>query len=227
MSDELNLGPPPEQPPQLGQKCLSWSLPEEIKEPVIGDLEEAFYDKLSANGTSNAKAWYLRQAILTTLTYLRRTQTGVIMFIFSVVFFLAIVLMAMILGGDFSMYINIPSLLIVVPPSLFFAFAATSKQSVRNGLRVMFDDKLELSKQELLSAKRMYSTLGNTAMWTGFIGVIIGAIAIASNIQTDIFHKVIGPALAVCLLTLFYATVLKIPCYLAEQKIQFKIDNLS
>lgn len=224
MSAEINY-PHRNSPPWLAQKCLHWSLPEGLKEAVLGDLEEEFHEKLANRGHTNAKIWYLRQALLTTLTYLKRTQRGMLMFVISLLVFLGMTVMAFVLSGELSMFINIPSLLLVVPPALFFAFAATSKQAFSQGLKLLFDDGMDLSKAELLSAKRMFVTLGNVAMWCGFFGVIIGSIAMASSIEPEIFTKVIGPATAVCLLTLLYGMLIKIPCYLAEQKILHILDN--
>jgi hypothetical protein len=51
-------------------------------------------------------------------------------------------------------------------------------------------------------------------MLIGWLGFIIGLIAIASNVQSEVFNDVIGPASAVSLLPLLYAFLLKIPCKL-------------
>lgn len=148
------------------------------------------------------------------------------MFVISLLVFVAMTLMAFLLSGDLYMFYNFPSLLIVLPPALLFALAATSKKAFRQGFQLMFDDQVELSRAELLSAKRMFITFGNVALLCGGFGVVIGAIAIASNMEPEAFAKVIGPALSVCLLTLLYALIIKIPCYLAEQKILHKLENL-
>lgn len=66
-----------------------------------------------------------------------------------------------------------------------------------------------------------------TVVIMGIIGVIIGALAMSSNIEPGEFSHVFGPAFAVCLLPLFYAVLVKALCYAAESKIQFKIINFT
>ena len=78
----------------------------------------------------------------------------------------------------------------------------------------------------MLLSKRSYLILGNTAMLLGGLGVLIGFIAIATNIEPEMFKKVIGQALAVSFTTLLYGFLVKIPCYLIEQKIQTRIEQL-
>lgn len=68
---------------------------------------------------------------------------------------------------------------------------------------------------------------GNLNMLMGWIGVIIGAIAIGSAVNGENISQLFAPAFAVCALTLFYALLLKALCYAAEAKIQFKIINLA
>lgn len=53
----------------------------------------------------------------------------------------------------------------------------------------------------------------------GFIGVVINAVAMASNIEPETFSGVFGSAFAVCMLTIFYALLIKALCYAAEAKI--------
>jgi hypothetical protein len=123
--------------------------------------------------------------------------------------------------------LNVPSLLIVIPPAVFLTLACSSKKSVQNAFIVMLSERLDFEKIELVTAKQVFNTFGNMNMLMGWIGVIIGAIAMASNIETEVFSQVFGPAFAVCLLTLFYALLIKTLCYGAEAKIQFKIINLA
>jgi hypothetical protein len=115
----------------------------------------------------------------------------------------------------------------VVPPALILTFASSSKQSSSNAFRVLFSENLNLSREELIAAKQLYTTFGNMNMLMACIGVVIGAIAIASNIEAKVFSQVFGPAFAVCVLPLLYALLIKTLCYGAEAKIQFKIINMA
>lgn len=223
MSQELNISPNPA-PPWIAQRCLIWALPKKLQEIVLGDLEEEFQQKYLEEGNSTAQFWYIRQAFLTSLTYMQQTQRGMLMFAISMILFVGMVGMAFLLSGELSMFFNIPSLLVVLPPAVFFAFAATSKQAIQDGMKLMLDDQFVPNKTQLLSSKRAFITLGNTAMLTGWLGFFIGLIAISSNMEPEVFKDAIGPAMAVCLLTVLYAYILKIPCYLIEQKIQHQLE---
>lgn len=146
------------------------------------------------------------------------------MVLFSLGVFLIVVLMTFLLGGEMSMYFNIPSLLIVVPPALIFARAATSKASFSQAFAYALDTNQTISVRELKQAGKVFSVMGNTAMWMGWFGVISGAVAMASHIKSEDFAEVIGPATAVCLLTLLYGVIIKVLCYLFQQKLCFAAE---
>lgn len=226
MSQKLNLSVH-RLPPKMAQSYLSWCLPEAIKTALLGDLEEEFQHQCLIKGSLFAHIWYMRQAFLTSLNFLNQTQRGMLMFAVSIILFISVVVMAFFMSGEFSMFVNVPSLIVVVPTAIFFSVAATSKQAMINGMKIMMDDQLTLTKPELLSSKLGYKTLGTSAILSGWLGVIIGLVAIASSIKPEIFKDAIGPASAVCLLTILYAYLLKIPCYLVEQKIQNKLEQLN
>ncbi|GLR70428.1 hypothetical protein [Agaribacter marinus] len=206
-------------PPKLIEKFLHWSLPPELKDPVLGDLAEE-YLQLVAIQPLKANYWYTRQAMCTSLQFLTKTKRGLIMFLLGILVFIGISLLAMILGGEISMYSNVPSFLMVIPPALIITIAATSKESRKNAFALLINEDLSLVKIELRAAKHVFLTFGNLSLLMGWIGVLIGAIAMASNID-DLSY--FGPAFAVCILTIFYGFFIKGLCYAAESKIQFKI----
>lgn len=213
-------------PPKFMEKFLHWSLPAELKEPVLGDLTEE-YMQLSISQPFKANYWYTRQAIQTGLQFLTQTKRGLIMFLIGIIVLVSMTLMAMIMSGELMMFVNVPSFLIVIPPALIITFASSEKKSRSNAFKLLFSEDLLLSKADLNSAKHIFTTFGNMTMLMGWIGVIIGAIAMASNIKSEVFSDVFGPAFAVCVLTLLYALLIKALCYAAEAKIQFKIINLA
>lgn len=137
---------------------------------------------------------------------------------FLIAFFVmsSVVIMAMWLGGELSQFFNIPSLIIVLPPALLFARASVNATVFKQAFRCLIDSKLKQSLSTTQPHAKMFNVMGNTAMLMGWFGVVAGAIAMASNIEPEIFKDVIGPATAVCLLTLLYALVIKAACYVAE-----------
>jgi hypothetical protein len=213
-------------PPRLIEKFLHWTLPNELKIPILGDLAEE-YVCLSEQTPLKANYWYTRQALCTSLQFLTKTKRGLIMFLLGIIIFVGMTLMAMLQSGEIMMFVNVPSCLIVVAPALILTFASSSKQSRSHAFRVLFSEDLDLSREELNAAKQLFTTFGNMNMLMASIGVVIGAIAIASNIEAKVFSQVFGPAFAVCVLPLLYALLIKTLSYAAEAKIQFKIINLA
>lgn len=209
-------------PPKLAEQLLHWSLPEELKEPILGDLEEEFSQKLNSNA-GRAMSWYRRQAIKSAWQFIRKTQRGIIMFLVSILVFVLVAVMGMEFGIDSSAYFDIPSVLLVVMPSLFFALAATNWSSVKLGFSLVLNDQKESDEASMQQAKLAYKVMGNIAMLSGAFATVMGIIAIAGNTEPETFLSVIGSATAVCLLTLYYGFALKMVAYVIEQKVEFKM----
>jgi flagellar motor component MotA len=208
------------------EKFLHWTLPTDLKDPILGDLAEE-YSYLVEQAPLKANYWYTRQAMSTGLQFLTKTKRGLIMFLLGMIVFVSMIAMAMILSGEIMMFVDIPSFLIVVPPAFMLTLASSSKLSRSHAVKILFSESVNLNKAELNSAKQVFTTFGNLNMLMGCIGVIIGAISMASNIEPETLSKVFGSAFAICVLTLFYALLIKALCYAAEVKIQFKIINLA
>jgi len=213
-------------PPRIIEKFLNWTLPNELKDPILGDLAEE-YVSLAKRTPLKANYWYTRQALRSGLQFLTKTKRGLIMFLLGMIVFVCATAMAMMLSGEIMMFVNVPSFLIVFPPALMLTLASTSKQSRSHGFKLLFSESEDLNLIELNAAKQVFTTFGNLNLLMGWIGVAIGAIAMASNIDSDSFSQVFGPAFSVCMLTLFYALLIKALCYAAAAKIQFKIINMA
>jgi hypothetical protein len=172
-----------------------------------------------------ASYWYTRQALFTNLQFSTKIKRRLIIFLLGIIVFISMTSMAMVMSGEIMMFVNVLSFLIVVPPALILTFASSLKQSRNNAFRVLFSEDLNLNQEELNAAKQLFTTFANMNMLMGCIGVIIGAVAIASNIEAKAFSQIFGPAFAVCVLILLDALLIKALCYAAEAKIQFKIIN--
>jgi len=213
------------QTPTFYQKLLVWALPNNLKEPILGDLDEEF-QLLASQNLSYAKQWYVRQALTTSWRFLWRAQRGVIMFLLSLIVFVAISLMGMVFGIEISAYIDVPSLMLTVIPSVFFAMAVTSPKHLTSGIGMLFNDDAEAEPSDIKASQLSFKVLGNTALLMGVFSSIMAAVAMSSNIAPDDFAQVIGPALSVALLTLFYGVGLKVVSYVAEQKLQYRLSQL-
>ncbi len=205
-------------PPRLTERLLSWSLPEELKDPVLGDLEEEFLQRLTDN-PAKAVSWYQRQAIRSAWQFIRKTKRGLIMFVLSLLIFIGFTVMAMVLAGSFTMFVDVPSALIVFPGALAFTIAATSWQDFKTAFRHLFTEGDTETTLELKVSERIFNILGNVSLWLGGAMTVIGWVAIGSNLDDVSFF---GVAFAVSILTFLYALLVKIVCYVSEQKLRFK-----
>jgi len=213
-----------EQPPKIPSQFLSWTLPENIKEPVLGDLSEEYLQRLSKNTRSTANYWYWRQAIKSGSQFMLKTQRGFIMFIFSMLLFFGFTLMAMLLGGGIVMYIDMQSILIVLPSALAFTFASTSIHDVKKAISVLLSNDIHQDEQVYRLSKRIFSILGNSGLVLGVFMTLIGWVAMGTNLDN---LNAFGPAFAISILTIVYGLALKMVCYVAEQKLQTLFESSS
>jgi putative ABC transport system permease protein len=62
-------------PPQAAVRLLSRLLPAELREPFLGDLEEAYREVAAVRGTRAARWWYWHEALRAPLTFSTRDHT--------------------------------------------------------------------------------------------------------------------------------------------------------
>ena len=141
------------------------------------------------------------------------------MFILGILVFLGCTGLLMFMSGNFGWYIDIPSLLLVLPPALVLTMGVTSKAAMKRAFRTIVDDELQATRDELVESQHVFNTFGNCALWLGGIGLIIGFIAIGGSLNAEDFAKVIGPAMAIAMTTILYALFIKTLCYVAAQKV--------
>lgn len=213
-------------PPKLPTRFLSWCLPNSLKETVLGDLAEEFNAlRTKQSSQTQANYWYCRQCLRSGLQFLWSYRRGLLMFIFSFIAFIALTLWGMWLGGEISMFWNFPSFLLVIPPAILFAIGATSTDELKFALSLLIDDDKTPTAHQAKIASRLFCVMGNSALLLGVLMTLLGWVAMASNIEPESFENVFGLAFAVSVLTSMYAIGFKILCYVADQKIQFKLDK--
>lgn len=212
--------------PRVAEKWLTWSMPRSLHEPVLGDLWETYQLYAKQYGPFKARLWYIKQTLKSSLRFILRYKRGMMMFLLSLAVFVGVTFMAMLLGGELSMFVNWPSAVIVLPVSVAFAIATTSIEDFKRAFSIAISDGHEWTEKQYRSAEHVFDMIGNSAVMMGWFGVLLGAIAMASHITKDSFADVFGPATAVCLLTIFYGYAIKIVCFTATQRIKhFSIVN--
>ena len=201
----------------MASQFLSWTLPENLIEPILGDLSEEYSQRISNNQLLSANYWYWRQAMKSGMQFMLKTQRGFMMFIFSVLLFLGFTYAAMLLAGGAIMYVDLASILLIFPPAIAFTYASTSVHEVKRAFVLLLGNDASQNVQVYKSSKRVFLVLGNSGVLLGIFMTLIGWVAMGSRMD-DLTH--FGPAFAVSVLTLIYGIALKMLCYVAEQKIQ-------
>ncbi|GEM_PF-3215536 len=204
--------------PSSANAILRWSLPESLQEPLIGDCEEGFYNK-RAQSKQKALFWLYKQIISILWNFGLTTQRGSIMFFMSMCGVIAIMLMALVLGGDYGMYVNIPSVIIVLIPSILAGAVYAEKGTFLSHFSLLINNNALKTLQQRQRYAKMFEIIGQTAMIMAWFGVVAGLVAISGNTTKDTFADVILPAFSVCILTLLYGLMLKALCHFAKIRI--------
>lgn len=203
-------------PPKLATHMLMRFLPDELKEPVLGDLEEAFAKKAHSKSLIERRCWYWHQAFSTSFYYITQMQKVFIMLLISVLFFGLMTYLAMWLSGDVHAFFDLPSLIITLPPALLFTLGATSAGSVHRAFSVLFSGHADRAI-DVKTSVRVFDILGNVSLWIGGVMTVLGWVAIGAQLD-DI--TLLGEAFAVSVLTVLYAMIIKIMCYVASERVK-------
>ncbi len=141
-------------------------------------------------------------------------------YIIGVFIFTSLLIMKM--GSFAPVFIHVPSALIIIPAFLF-ALAATSGRSFHLSWMLAFGMRSSSDASNLRQACEYVAVLGNCALWLGGVGVLIGGVLIAIHIQEP---TQIGPALAIGVLSLLYALILKVLCITAEARLRHRMGSI-
>jgi len=151
-------------------------------------------------------------------------QSGAYMMWFSIFFSIAIISIAAIfdfenLAFDLPIglnFLDIPSLLFVISTSIFFGIAATSWRSYWRCWTYTFGSAKRVSIHDARSVARCMNVMGNSAWKMGIIGTLIGGALLLKNLEKI---NNVNEALTIAFLTLVYGLIIKLFCYVAEQRV--------
>ena len=51
------------EPPRLARRLVEWALPQDLRESIVGDLDELFQARHREHGAARANVWYVRESI--------------------------------------------------------------------------------------------------------------------------------------------------------------------
>lgn len=213
-------------PPALAETLLSFFLPNDFKEPILGDLEEEFAEKMrNSEGTVGAIKWYWRQAFRSACLFLWQQRGTVMAYLISVVFFLGMLGLAAI-TADFGIWLISPPVLIAtIPASILLGIGATSARSAKLALRLSFGDTVECQPQDAAMARRFLNVAGNQFLLVSGVVFLLGfCLLLIGFSQQPVLLTENSRFLryGTAVLPLFYGLIFKCLCYSAEQKLVWK-----
>lgn len=127
--------------------------------------------------------------------------------VYFVLGFLMLIL-GMELGGAVNLFIDYPSLTIVLGITAFFTFAHHTVRGTVAAFKAALSNRV-LTVEEVHRHQRVLSTMRTLASAAGVLGSLIGFVNMLANLDDP---KSIGPAMAVAILTLFYGVIIAELC---------------
>ena len=113
--------------------------------------------------------------------------------------------------GEINYFIDTPALLIIFPPSLAFAFYVAGKKHASG------------SSESVTRKITFLNALGNSGLWLGFSGALIGMMQMLQQLGTP---SLIGPPTATVILSMFYAIGIKMLCQVRAVEISLRAGLL-
>ena len=143
----------------------------------------------------------------------------------SVLFFLAIITAAVSLNFEsftFDLkkgfyFLDLPSLLIVLPVAVLFGISATSWRSFGRCLTYSLGRAKQVTISSASSVARCLKVIGDVSLIMGIIGTFIDVMLLLQKMNSILN---LGPYLSVAALTLAYGVFFKLLTYVAEQRVR-------
>lgn len=121
---------------------------------------------------------------------------------------LIMLILGMELGGAVGLFIDYPSLIIVLGTTCFFTFAHHTVRGTVAAFKAALSSQA-VTAEEVRRHERVLSTMRILASAAGVLGSLIGFVNMLANLDDP---KNIGPAMAVAMLTLFYGVIIAELC---------------
>ena len=99
-------------------------------------------------------------------------------------------------------FVNVPSIMIVWGLT-FFGLLASGRKVIA-AVSALFDKHAD--EEQLYEASDTFIYAGRLSMASGWVGVLIGLVLMLAHMSDP---AAVGPAMAICLLTALYGTILK------------------
>lgn len=140
-------------------------------------------------------------------------------FVLSIMIFLGLVFIAMLLGGEVSMYLDVPFLFVICVTSLAFGISATSRKTGKFAIKLLISEQDCSDTIAVKQAAHFLRVTGNTALLMGGLIAMIVLTATAQHLFQETMAKALQPGISLFCLAFLYASILKILCYVGEQRV--------
>jgi|GEM_PF-2232750 len=208
-----------QQSPRIARAILSFCLPTNLREAVLGDFEEEFSRK-HRHSPIKAKLWYYAHALHNSAVFCYHERGKPMVFLISAVFFILwTILIAALSSHSLWDFINIPSAAYILPPALALAIGSTSLQALKDSAYLSCNDTDINDPYRIAQARLFLQVAAKHSLTIGALAVLLGWISMGLNIED---WSQAGPALAVSLLALMYGIIMKIVFDTAEKRIEGK-----
>ena len=119
--------------------------------------------------------------------------------------------------GYFMYLLDIGSLVIVLPPTIFFAIGAYSWETYGKTWSIPFGNPENCEQSELVEVNKCLNSMGNMSVVMGIIGTFIGVILLLNFLQQGVD---LSRAIAIAVVTLFYGFLFKALFMFASSKVE-------
>lgn len=210
-------------PSGVAKNILSFFLPATLREPVLGDLEEEFAQRiLSTNNLFAVHRWYWWQVLKSSYFFIWQQRGTSMAFLISVIIFGLMFGLALFTSEYGFWLISPPVILITIPASLVLGIGATSFQAAKTAFKLSFSDSDEYPPQSINLARRFLHVTGNQFLLVAGVVFFLGAIQVLF-IFSENPELLSNPShyarYGFAMLPLFYGMIFKCLFYSAEQKI--------
>ena len=213
-------------PPAIARSVLSFFLPSQLREPVLGDLEEEFDARMGAQGSSSAAIrWYWWQALQSASHFFWQQRGTGMAYLISAVFFVVMLVLALATQRYGIWYISPPTLIALLPSALALGIGATSFEAAKRALQLSFSDAGQQPQDSVQLARKFLHVTGNQFLLVAGVVFFLGSInLLISMSQTPAMldDPLRYARFGIALLPLFYGMIFKCLFYSAEQKLLWK-----
>lgn len=119
--------------------------------------------------------------------------------------------------------LDIPSLIIVVLPTIYYTISVHGWKSYGNSWRALLGSVKNIDKSQLEPTKLCLRDLGNLSLIWGILGTFVGVILMLREMESVLSQDTLFPAVAISLITLFYGIILYMLCLVSKSRIERRL----